>query len=200
MCPTKVSTIFSLVGPSFWILCLLYMPALIFIFFASSFCPVGLFSIYIIIVNRPQFRKRCVKIRTVIRWSNNKLYIFFMQSKCRNVSSKLLHFYLIFFIWLEYFVQFLDPEKQRELDWGRRYKIIGGIARGIQYLHEDSRLRIIHRDLKASNILLDGDMNPKISNLAWQEYLESTNSTKHQQNSRDLVSANFVSSLEHLYL
>lgn len=56
-----------------------------------------------------------------------------------------------------------DPEKQRELDWGRRYKIIGGIARGIQYLHEDSRLRIIHRDLKASNILLDGDMNPKIS-------------------------------------
>ncbi|KAL5191771.1 putative cysteine-rich receptor-like protein kinase 35 [Glycine soja] len=93
-----------------------------------------------------------------------------------------------------------DPEKQRELDWGRRYKIIGGIARGIQYLHEDSRLRIIHLYLKASNILLDGDMNPKISNLAWQEYLESTNSTKHQQNSRDLVSANFVSSLEHLYL
>ncbi|KAJ1381611.1 Serine-threonine/tyrosine-protein kinase, catalytic domain [Sesbania bispinosa] len=56
-----------------------------------------------------------------------------------------------------------DPEKQRELDWARRYRIIGGIARGIQYLHEDSRLRIIHRDLKPSNILLDGDMNPKIS-------------------------------------
>ncbi|KAJ1376486.1 Serine-threonine/tyrosine-protein kinase, catalytic domain [Sesbania bispinosa] len=56
-----------------------------------------------------------------------------------------------------------DPEKQRGLDWTRRYKIIGGIARGIQYLHEDSRLKIIHRDLKASNILLDGDMNPKIS-------------------------------------
>ncbi|XP_058769623.1 cysteine-rich receptor-like protein kinase 10 [Vicia villosa] len=56
-----------------------------------------------------------------------------------------------------------DPEKQRLLHWTRRYKIIGGIARGIQYLHEDSRLKIIHRDLKASNILLDGDMNPKIS-------------------------------------
>ncbi|KAF7840694.1 cysteine-rich receptor-like protein kinase 10 [Senna tora] len=56
-----------------------------------------------------------------------------------------------------------DPEKQRQLDWTKRYKIIGGIARGIQYLHEDSRPRIIHRDLKASNVLLDGDMNPKIS-------------------------------------
>ena len=60
-------------------------------------------------------------------------------------------------------VQCVDPEKQGELDWTRRYKIIGGIARGIQYLHQDSRLTIIHRDLKASNILLDGDMNPKIS-------------------------------------
>ncbi|XP_068322419.1 cysteine-rich receptor-like protein kinase 10 [Pyrus communis] len=56
-----------------------------------------------------------------------------------------------------------DTEKQGQLDWSRRYKIISGIARGIMYLHEDSRLRIIHRDLKASNILLDGEMHPKIS-------------------------------------
>ena len=56
-----------------------------------------------------------------------------------------------------------DLEKQRQLDWHTRYKIIGGIARGILYLHEDSRLRIIHRDLKASNVLLDYEMNPKIS-------------------------------------
>ncbi|CDY55819.1 BnaCnng29220D [Brassica napus] len=62
---------------------------------------------------------------------------------------------------LDYFL--FDPEKQGQLDWTQRYKIIGGIARGILYLHQDSELTIIHRDLKASNILLDADMNPKIS-------------------------------------
>ncbi|XP_050212586.1 cysteine-rich receptor-like protein kinase 29 isoform X2 [Mercurialis annua] len=56
-----------------------------------------------------------------------------------------------------------DPVRCVELNWEMRYKIIVGIARGLLYLHEDSRLRIIHRDLKASNILLDEDMNPKIS-------------------------------------
>ncbi|KAG6511103.1 hypothetical protein ZIOFF_029156 [Zingiber officinale] len=56
-----------------------------------------------------------------------------------------------------------DPLKRVQLDWTRRFKIIEGIARGLLYLHEDSRLKIIHRDLKASNILLDANMNPKIS-------------------------------------
>ncbi|KAB2635313.1 receptor-like protein kinase [Pyrus ussuriensis x Pyrus communis] len=56
-----------------------------------------------------------------------------------------------------------EPRKREQLDWSRRCMIIGGIARRILYLHEDSRLRVIHRDLKASNILLDGEMNPKIS-------------------------------------
>ncbi|KAK9681632.1 hypothetical protein RND81_10G016500 [Saponaria officinalis] len=56
-----------------------------------------------------------------------------------------------------------DPVKQGQLNWEMRYNIIQGIARGILYLHHDSRLRIIHRDLKASNILLDANMNAKIS-------------------------------------
>ncbi|XP_026396076.1 cysteine-rich receptor-like protein kinase 10 [Papaver somniferum] len=56
-----------------------------------------------------------------------------------------------------------DAVKRTHLDWERRYKIVGGIARGLLYLHEDSRVRIIHRDLKNSNILLATDMTPKIS-------------------------------------
>ncbi|KAK4605164.1 hypothetical protein RGQ29_013291 [Quercus rubra] len=55
-----------------------------------------------------------------------------------------------------------DQTKSKLLDWRMRHNIIGGIVRGLLYLHEDSRLRIIHRDLKASNILLDNNMNQKI--------------------------------------
>jgi serine/threonine protein kinase len=56
-----------------------------------------------------------------------------------------------------------DQKRAEVLGWSKRFHIICGIARGLLYLHEDSRLRIIHRDLKASNVLLDGNMNPKIS-------------------------------------
>ena len=57
----------------------------------------------------------------------------------------------------------LDPLKRESLDWRRRFSIIEGIGRGLLYPHRDSRLKIIHRDLKASNILLDEDLNAKIS-------------------------------------
>ncbi|KAK3160972.1 hypothetical protein QOZ80_1BG0069640 [Eleusine coracana subsp. coracana] len=63
---------------------------------------------------------------------------------------------------LDYFI-FDITEKRALLDWTKRFKIIQGISQGLLYLHRHSRLRIIHRDLKATNILLDQDMNPKIS-------------------------------------
>ncbi|KAJ9553840.1 hypothetical protein OSB04_017885 [Centaurea solstitialis] len=56
-----------------------------------------------------------------------------------------------------------DDIRKSLLDWPRRFHIIHGIAQGLLYLHQDSRLRVVHRDLKAGNILLDCDMNPKIS-------------------------------------
>ncbi|KAL3740613.1 hypothetical protein ACJRO7_021828 [Eucalyptus globulus] len=84
-----------------------------------------------------------------------------MLGFCLEGEEKLLVYEFVPNKSLDYFL--FDPEKSKQLDWSRRYKIVCGIARGMLYLHEDSRLRIIHRDLKASNILLDSEMIPKIS-------------------------------------
>ncbi|XP_023757757.1 G-type lectin S-receptor-like serine/threonine-protein kinase At4g27290 isoform X1 [Lactuca sativa] len=75
-----------------------------------------------------------------------------------------------------------DENNSLLLNWRQRYHIINGIARGLLYLHQDSRLRIIHRDLKASNILLDSNMNPKISDFGlarmFKEYETEANTNK----------------------
>ncbi|KAE9591792.1 putative protein kinase RLK-Pelle-DLSV family [Lupinus albus] len=80
---------------------------------------------------------------------------------CREGDEKMLIYEYMANKSLDKFV--FGPPEHKFLDWGKRFNIIEGIARGLLYLHRDSRLRIIHRDLKASNILLDEELNPKIS-------------------------------------
>ncbi|XP_028772725.1 putative receptor-like protein kinase At4g00960 isoform X1 [Neltuma alba] len=80
---------------------------------------------------------------------------------CLKQKERLLVYELLPNKSLDHFL--FDPIRRAQLRWKTRYKIIGGIASGLLYLHEESQQRIVHRDLKASNILLDADMNPKIS-------------------------------------
>ncbi|CAL5011570.1 unnamed protein product [Urochloa decumbens] len=72
---------------------------------------------------------------------------------------------------LDFFI--FDVTRARLLNWDKRLNIIEGIAQGLLYLHKLSRLRVVHRDLKASNILLDNDMNPKISDFGLAKIFSS---------------------------
>ncbi|MBA0627036.1 hypothetical protein Godav_004590 [Gossypium davidsonii] len=96
---------------------------------------------------------------------------------CLERKEKMLIYELVPNKSLDHFI--FDLEKQRQLVWPLRYKIIKGIARGLLYLHSDSRLKIIHRDLKAGNILLDEDMTPKISDFGMAKIVGENKSLQH---------------------
>ncbi|KAG6689040.1 hypothetical protein I3842_11G156300 [Carya illinoinensis] len=70
---------------------------------------------------------------------------------------------------------FGHEEHKLHLDWPTRKKICLGIARGLAYLHEESRLKIVHRDIKATNVLLDRDLNAKISDFGLAKLDEEEN-------------------------
>lgn len=71
---------------------------------------------------------------------------------------------------------FLGRDDQRlDLDWVTRKKICVGIAKGLAYLHEESRLKIVHRDIKCTNVLLDKDLNAKISDFGLAKLDEEEN-------------------------
>ncbi|PSS05934.1 LRR receptor-like serine/threonine-protein kinase [Actinidia chinensis var. chinensis] len=66
-------------------------------------------------------------------------------------------------------------DQKLKLDWPTRKRICSGIARGLAYLHEESRLKIVHRDIKATNVLLDKDLNAKISDFGLAKLDEEEN-------------------------
>ncbi|KAJ0684386.1 putative protein kinase RLK-Pelle-DLSV family [Helianthus annuus] len=70
---------------------------------------------------------------------------------------------------------FGHQDQKLNLDWATRKKICIGVARGLAYLHEESRLKIVHRDIKATNVLLDKDLNAKISDFGLAKLDEEEN-------------------------
>ncbi|XP_048633709.1 G-type lectin S-receptor-like serine/threonine-protein kinase At1g11280 isoform X2 [Brassica napus] len=77
-----------------------------------------------------------------------------------------------------------DSTLKLQIDWPKRFNIIEGVARGLLYLHRDSCLKVIHRDMKVSNILLDENMNPKISDFGLARMFQGT---QHQDSTRRVV-------------
>ncbi|RZC64338.1 hypothetical protein C5167_008027 [Papaver somniferum] len=112
----------------------------------------------------PEFKNEVLLLAKIQHRNLVRLIGFCLHGREKLLVYELMHASLNQFIF--------DTVKRNLLDWEKRYKIVGGIARGLLYLHEDSRLRIIHLDLKTSNILLDEDMIPKISDFGMAKLFE----------------------------
>lgn len=91
--------------------------------------------------------------------------------------SAKLRFSILFFSAVKFCAASGVDKKKRVLDWDARLKIALGAARGLAYLHEDSNPRVIHRDFKASNVLLEDDFTPKVSDFGLAR--EATGGSQH---------------------
>ncbi|RAL53293.1 hypothetical protein DM860_006965 [Cuscuta australis] len=109
----------------------------------------------------------------IISWIEHKNLVKLLGCSCSGPES-LLVYELLPNQSLDRFI--FDKNKGRCLNWEKRFNIIIGVAEGLAYLHENSKARIIHRDIKASNILLDSDFNAKIADFGLARSFEKDES------------------------